>query len=228
MAINEHQYVTKMALCVTMGHLWGNFTIIFWIVDYLQRPIYIWNKISKCIMSKCGMNFQSILLYIVYNFQHFEEKRICYGLSRSSPIFQMNDPKVHIGLDDFPSLIMQKLQIQFSQLTTCFYWNENFDSTIIDILKNHWDSQWQYVVSLFNISCNTKFPINYEIFPSPSTLISKTKVQKIPKVQMEHFQDLIVDPNITQKKKKKKIDWAFFDNNIFELLDVYPNLTHSK
>jgi hypothetical protein len=30
----------------------------------------------------------------------------------------------------------------------------------------------------------------------------KTKVQKIPKVQMEHFQDLIVDFNITQKKKR--------------------------
>ncbi len=46
---------------------------------------------------------------------------------------------------------------------------------------------------------NTNFPINYEILFSPSTLMSKTKVQKIPKVQMEHFQDLIIDPNITQK-----------------------------
>jgi hypothetical protein len=44
---------------------------------------------------------------------------------------------------------------------------------------------------------NTNFPINYEILSSPSTLMSKTKVQKIPKVQMEHFQDLIIDPNIT-------------------------------
>jgi len=47
---NEHQYVTKMALCVTMGGLWGDFTVIFWIVEHLQRPIYIWNKISICIM----------------------------------------------------------------------------------------------------------------------------------------------------------------------------------
>jgi hypothetical protein len=58
---------------------------------------------------------------------------------------------------------------------------------------------------------NTNFPINYEILPTPSTLISKTKVQKILKVQMEHFQDLIVDPNITLYIY---IDWAFFDNNI--------------
>jgi hypothetical protein len=44
---NEHQYVTKMALNVNMGSLWGGFTTIFWIAKYLQRPIYIWNKVSK-------------------------------------------------------------------------------------------------------------------------------------------------------------------------------------
>jgi hypothetical protein len=72
MVINEHQYVTKMALSVTMGRVWGDFNMIFWIIEYLQKSIYIWNKISKCIMSRCGIDFQSILLYIVYNFQHFE------------------------------------------------------------------------------------------------------------------------------------------------------------
>jgi len=96
----------------------------------------------------------------------------------------------------------------------------------MDILKNNRDTQLQYVISLFNFSCNTNitkkqiknhiqylqkmrnntnFLINYENLSSPATLISKTKVQKIPKVQMEHFQDLIVDPNITHKKKKEKI-----------------------
>jgi hypothetical protein len=76
----------------------------------------------------------------------------------SSPIFQANDPKVHLGLNDFPSfskLTMQKLQIQFSQPTMCFYWNEKLDSTLMDILKNNQDTQLQYVVCLFNFSCNT-------------------------------------------------------------------------
>jgi hypothetical protein len=36
--------------------------------------------------------------------------------------------------------------------------------------------------------------------------MSKTKVQKIPKVQMEHFQDLIVDINITHKIKREYFD----------------------
>jgi hypothetical protein len=65
-------------------------------------------------MSQCEMNFQSIPLHIVYNFQHFELIEYVNCLFWSSPIFQTNDPKVHIGLDDFPSfskLTMQKLQI---------------------------------------------------------------------------------------------------------------------
>jgi hypothetical protein len=41
MVKNEHQYVTKMALNVIMGGLWGDLTAIFWIFKYLQRPIYI-------------------------------------------------------------------------------------------------------------------------------------------------------------------------------------------
>jgi hypothetical protein len=41
MVTNEHQYVTKMALNVNMGGLWGDFTTIFWITKYIQRPIYI-------------------------------------------------------------------------------------------------------------------------------------------------------------------------------------------
>jgi hypothetical protein len=72
MVINEHQYVTKMTLCAMMGGLWGDFTAIFWIVEYLQKLIYIWNKISKRIISQCGMNFQSIPLNITYDSQHFE------------------------------------------------------------------------------------------------------------------------------------------------------------
>jgi hypothetical protein len=51
MVKNEHQYVTRMTLSANMGGLWGNFTVMFWIIKYLQRSIYIWNKISKHIMS---------------------------------------------------------------------------------------------------------------------------------------------------------------------------------
>ncbi len=51
MVTNEHQYVTKMALNASMGGLWKDFIAIFWLTKYLQRPTYIWNKVSKHIMS---------------------------------------------------------------------------------------------------------------------------------------------------------------------------------
>jgi hypothetical protein len=40
-----------MALSASMGGLWGDFIAIFWIIEYLERPIYIWNKVSKHIVS---------------------------------------------------------------------------------------------------------------------------------------------------------------------------------
>jgi hypothetical protein len=71
--------------------------------------------------------------------------------------FQVNDSKITIDLYDFPflsKLVVQQPPIQLLQLTTCFYWNEKFDYTLMDILKVNWDSPLEYVVSLFNILCN--------------------------------------------------------------------------
>ena len=38
---NEYQYMQKMAVSTVHGGLWGDFTTIKWISNYLQRPIYI-------------------------------------------------------------------------------------------------------------------------------------------------------------------------------------------
>jgi hypothetical protein len=38
---NAHEYVTTMAQSVSMGGLWGDFIVIFWIAKYLQRSFYI-------------------------------------------------------------------------------------------------------------------------------------------------------------------------------------------
>ncbi len=58
---------------------------------------------------------------------------------------------------------------------------------------------------------------------NPFTSIPLIKVLKNLKIQMEHS-CLIVESNLTQKKEY--FDWAFYDNNIFELLEVCPNLTY--
>ncbi len=93
----------------------------------------------------------------MYNFQHFEPIQYVTGLFKSLSTFQINDPKVTIDLNEFPSiskLMVQQPPIQLSQLATWFYWNEKFDYALMDILKDNWDSPLEYVVSLFNIFCN--------------------------------------------------------------------------
>jgi hypothetical protein len=83
------------------------------------------------------MDFQ-LPLHIIYNFQHFEPIEYVNGLFRSSPRFQTNDHKVHIDLNYFPflsELMMQKFLIQFSQPTTLFYWNENYDYIFFFVLR---------------------------------------------------------------------------------------------
>jgi hypothetical protein len=61
------------------------------------------------------MDFQSIPLHIVYNFQHLEPIHYVDGLFKSLLIFLVNDPKVTIDLDDFPfvlELVVQQPPIQ--------------------------------------------------------------------------------------------------------------------
>jgi len=166
------------------------------------------------------MDVLSIPLPIVYNFQYFKPIQYVNGLSRSSPTFKINDSKVSIDLDDFPSLlklVIQQPAIQLSRLTTCFYYNKKFDYALMDILKKNWDPPLEYVVSLFNTSCNkniikkieiifntynflknnTKGHVNKILF-NPFTLVPLIKVKKNPKIQMEHSH-VIFEPNVTHK-----------------------------
>jgi hypothetical protein len=81
-------------------------------------------------------------LHISYSFQHSEPIQYVISLFRSLLTFQINDPKVTIDLNDFPSFsksMVQEPPIQLSQLATCFYWNEKFDYALMDILKDNWD-----------------------------------------------------------------------------------------
>ncbi len=81
------------------------FFAIFQIVEYLQRPIYIWNKVSKHIMCRCGMDFQYIHLHIANSSQHFGSIQYVNGLSKSLPTFQVNNSKITTDLNNFPSFL---------------------------------------------------------------------------------------------------------------------------
>jgi hypothetical protein len=63
------------------------------------------------------MDFQPIPLHIIYNFQHFESIQYVNGLSKSLPTFQVNDSKITINLDDFPSLLKSVVQQPLIQLS---------------------------------------------------------------------------------------------------------------
>jgi hypothetical protein len=95
------------------------------------------------------MDFQSIPLHITYSFQHFEPIQYVNGLSKSLLTYQSNDPKITINLNGFPylsKLMVQQPPIELWQLTTHFYCNEKFDSALMNILKDNWDSPLEYVV----------------------------------------------------------------------------------
>jgi len=105
------------------------------------------------------MDFQSTPLHIVYNFQHFERIQYVNGLSKFLPTFQVNDSKITIDLDDFASLlklVVQQSPIQLSQLITCFYWNENFDYALMDILKDNLKILKHTNSSNLKLNCNQK------------------------------------------------------------------------
>ena len=69
---NEYQYMQKMAVSVVHGGLWGDFTPIKWISNYLQRPIYIWHNDSARIINIFGSEFDIEPLYLAFGFNHFE------------------------------------------------------------------------------------------------------------------------------------------------------------
>jgi hypothetical protein len=55
-------------------------------------------------MSQCGIDFYSIPLHIAYSSQHFEPIQYVNSPFSSLLIFQNNNLKIIIDLDDFPSL----------------------------------------------------------------------------------------------------------------------------
>ncbi len=56
----------RISILVANGGLWGNFTRIHWISQYLQYPIHLWNKINGQIMVKVGENTQWKFKYYVW------------------------------------------------------------------------------------------------------------------------------------------------------------------
>ncbi len=61
--------------------------------------------------------------------------------------------------------------------------------------------------------------IGENLFTSIIILIMNAK--QIPKIQIKHSHS-IVDFNVTHRSNRKYFDLALDDNNVFDLLDIYP------
>ncbi len=101
---NEHQYIEKMSQSAIIGGLWEDFTSIFWIVEYLQWLVYVWNKDSNKIMCKCGLYYQIDPLHIDYSNQHFEPIEYACDIKNIQFQFETQDWKSFINLDDYQML----------------------------------------------------------------------------------------------------------------------------
>ena len=69
---SEFDYLSKMALSARAGGLWGDFTILFWISQYLQCPILVWNKRNGRIMSRIGEHFTNATLQLAFGNDHYK------------------------------------------------------------------------------------------------------------------------------------------------------------
>ena len=78
--LNENQYIERMSISATVGGLWGDFTEIKWILDYLQKKISIWNIQNGRIFSTFGREFNNETLHIAFGYNHFEPIEVLDGL----------------------------------------------------------------------------------------------------------------------------------------------------
>jgi hypothetical protein len=58
----KEAYLKKMSQNEAQGGLWGDFTVIFWISQYLQRPIYVWCKTIVWILMMCEEEYNLTLV----------------------------------------------------------------------------------------------------------------------------------------------------------------------
>jgi hypothetical protein len=74
---NEIMYIQKMSLIASNGGLWGDFTTIYWISQYLQQPIYVWNRNNGQIMVKVGDNMNGMYMeMIILNLLNFMTQQL--------------------------------------------------------------------------------------------------------------------------------------------------------
>ena len=71
-----------MSLSATNGGVWGDFTAIKWVSEYLKNPINVWIVCNGRILSTFGLEFNTDIIHIAFDpmRKHFEPIETIPGL----------------------------------------------------------------------------------------------------------------------------------------------------
>ena len=74
-----------MSLSATNGGVWGDFTAIKWVSEYLKNPINVWNVCNGRILSTFRLEFNTEIIHIAFDpmRNHFEPIAAILGLKNS-------------------------------------------------------------------------------------------------------------------------------------------------
>jgi hypothetical protein len=121
----KETHFNKMLQTAINGGLWGDFATIFWISQYLQRPIYVWCKTSARIMMKCGEEYKlTFFMHLAFGNQHFELIKTIISSNLQSeisktkwgPNFNNNIPLQKKPVPSFYDLTLEKKQTSYNQI----------------------------------------------------------------------------------------------------------------
>lgn len=215
---NEHDYIRKMALSASNGGLWGDFTAIKWISDYLQKPIYVWLNDSAKIISISGQEFESEPLHLAFGSSHYEpiEK-----LHQTMPIMLPNDKRCNtnncqndvIDIESSPSHEIEVLNSQgtwiqdVSNQPNLSSWQSNLNEQCL----NSGTSTKRFDHG-FNNSKNDVVFTNEMYTSSFPAATNETIIKSEPKLNMD--QNLVANIN----KKSKRMYWTVELNDLLRTL----------
>jgi len=96
---NEDDYIEKMSISASVGGIWGDFTAVNWISDYLSTPITVWNINSGYKLITFGKECSNNVMHLAFDskMKHFEPIQKILGLNhKNHSIEPENHENVHL------------------------------------------------------------------------------------------------------------------------------------
>ena len=113
---NEDEYIDKMSKNASVGGIWGDFTAVNWISDYLSTPITIWNINSGYKLITFGKEFSNNHMHLAFDpkMKHFEPIQEILGLNNKNLSIQPKNVYENVHLDE-ESILQPNLSTSIKQ-----------------------------------------------------------------------------------------------------------------